>query len=235
MARSILMLIFTTCLHLFGQQYFHLNSALDTVIVELNGTIYQVGASGNRLSTNYPGFDTVRLKRDYWTSPFLCNFKPDSSYTLFPACCASMDIIPAWKARVDSLKIWDYELDFDKIQQLLMDKPVITLKIIHGTRKDRIYGWYADYACFPRFKLITRRGWKYGTPFKCFYWSNLSHFVFFTSKHNYQKSTHTSGVVEDVYPEDVEELGAITVRLFDHQKFSIIYDVKLKNIRVQYD
>jgi hypothetical protein len=235
MIRTALIIITIFCLKIYGQNYFRLNSAVDTVIVELNGKDYQIGETATKLKTNFPSFDTVRFKNYNGKAPILCNFKPDSSYTLFSACCASVDIIPTWKTQIDSIKYWDYEYEFDKIQKITMDRPFFTLKIINGTNRDSIYAWYEDAACFPSFKLIDKKGWKYGVPGKCFYWTNISSFVFFKSKMDYSKDKDKYGVVNDVFPDNTEELGRIVIRLFDNQRFIIMYDVKLKTVTLKYE
>lgn len=221
----------------FGQKYFQLQSTIGSFDIILNGKIHTIDSNFKKLPTRFPQFDTLRFRNETWSdeTAFICNFKPDSSYSCITACCGTTDIIQSWKLQNDSVRFWDLELDFDKIQRLFMDRPSFTLKIKNGTSKDSIYAWYCDHACFPSFKLIDKNGWEYGTPAKCFYWSNMSMFEFFKSKEDYSKDINQYGIVEDVFPDGSQRLGYIFVRLFDDEKFTITYDVKKKNIRLEYD
>ena len=218
----------------YGQNYFSLNSNIGKKTVVINGKNYTIDSTYSKIETAYPKFDTLLFKNDGWEDDhkIYCNFKPDSSYTFILACCGSTDIVPSWKANHDSLKTWD----FNKCKSLLMDKPHITLKITNGSSKDSIYGWYSDYSCIPHFKILDKKGWKYGVPVKCFYWNNISPFIFFKSKEDYSKSRKEDGVIENEYPEeDYQKLGLIYLRLFDNKNYTISYDVITKNTTLTYN
>jgi len=220
---------------IYSQKYFYLNSRSDTIPVIVNGTIFKIGEEFQKIRTNYPRLDTIQFQDHAWkdSSCILCNFKPDTSYSLFFNCCGTIDINPSSKWNNDSLGLWDYETEFEKYQKVLMDLPYITLSISNGSEKDSIYGWYVDYACFPRFKILNKKGWNYGQPNKCFYWNNISPFLFFQSKENYDPYKDGNGIINDVYPADYYELARVYVRLFDNEKHRINYDVKTKKITVR--
>jgi len=154
-------------------------------------------------------------------------------------CCAMTDVAPSCRFRLIKYNVIDTTDEEDEtIQYALMDMPSITFKIKTGNKKDSIYAWYQDHACFPSFKWIDEKGWDYGSPVKCFYWSNISAFTFFKSKADYSKDLNEFGIIEDIFPEDqegYEHLGTIYVRLFDDEKFMITYDVKKKRIKLAYN
>lgn len=232
---SILIIFIPTLL--FGQNYFYLNSKTnDSVLVEVNGVSYVISEEPVRVKTKSPVFDTLVFKIEGPNSSdkIICNFKIDSLYSIAGACCATLDVFPAYKLKNDSLKVWDYEEDFTKIQKLLMDKPYLSLKL-KSEEKDVIYGWHADMSCLPRFKSLSEQKWGYGIPQKCYYWSNISSFIFFKSKESYE--LNESGVVVGVYPnfDEIEVLGEIQVRLFDNERFVIEFDPKTQEIKLEYE
>ena len=230
-----------------GSGVFRINSLFrGEISIRVNGKQYTIDSTFTSIPTAYPLFDTLIFEIRDSNSIILCNFRKDSSYTIYHASCGNPDIIPSWKLDYDSLKIWniDYDKYSLKIQNHLSDKPSFTLKIKNGTTKDSIYGWYMDYACFPQFKILDEKGWNYGVPVKCFYWNNISRFMFFTSSKNYKKYIYHDGIVEDIYPgftfesetdkPNIDVLGLITVRLFDDENYVITYDVKTKGITLDY-
>lgn len=223
--------------HAAAQKHFRIKSDIgDTVKIIVNGKPYIVTVEGIKIPTLYPEFDSLNLMPGLKFPNIVCNFKPDSLYSIIPACCATLDVVPAWKLRADSLKYWDdYERDFEKIQQLLMDKSRFVLRIKNGSERDSIYGWYADWACFPSIKLMNEEGWNYGTPVKCFYWSNISYFSFFQTHRSFYDSVSTEGVIHDVFPPDeAKRLGSVAVRFFDDDEFVITYDVKKQKLTAEY-
>ena len=222
-----------------GQHHFQLNSSVDdSLIVQINSQQFVLDSNFTSIPTHYPGFDTLVFLNTSasGTNPIICNFKPDTSYSVNIACCASLDIIPSSKLDHDSLRFWDYEKDHGKIKKQLMDRPSISMQVVNA-QNDTIYGWYADYACMPTFKRLSNQEWRYGTPEKCYYWNNISTFIFFSSEENYLKSADKNGVIADIYPEpeEIEVLGRITLRLFDDQSFVLTYDTESKQVSVKYE
>ena len=237
--RLIIIFLLSFPTFLLGQHDFKLNSAVgDSLWVEINGLKFCLNKEPIDIKTNYPQFDTLRFLSESANSDvrIICNFKPDSSYSIAWACCACLDIIPASKLKHDSLKIWyeDYESNFSKIQKLLLDRPNISMRLEHENN-DTIYGWYVDMACFPQFKRLSTDKWEYGVPQKCFYWNNISPFIFFTSSENYE--TIDDGLIEDIYPEseEIDLLAKITLRLFDNERFILIYNPGTKNVKLEYE
>ncbi len=166
----------------FGQETFHLRSNIGEQRVAFNGGKYEIDSVGVELETHYPGFDTVQFQIDERAGKFvLCNFKPDSSYSLIGACCGSVDLTPSSRLENDSLSIWDYELDFSKIQGVLLDRPTFSFKLTE-TISDTIWGWSSDASCFPKVYQMTTEALDYGSPVKCFFWSNINHLHFFTQE-----------------------------------------------------
>lgn len=227
--------IFLILLPANGQQSFSLNSRYQKRNVEVNGRTYTIDSLPVMIPTAYPLLDTISIEDQPGIPghPVLCNFKPDSAYTLYPACCGSVDITPAWRYNSDSLSYWYEEEQYERIQQLMLDNPFITFRLRHGHKKDSIYAWYEDYACFPSFKLLDKKGWKYGVPVKCFYWTNISPLVFFTSPANYTLLANKDGFITDVYPDEARELGNIYIRIFDDEYLTVIYAARSEKISVR--
>lgn len=234
--RGKIIVIFLLIMNLnsFSQDHFNLNTVIgDSVEVTVNGTKIYLHSEYTNIKTNYPKFDTLFLSGK---EPIICNFKPDTNYSVCGACCATLDVIPSSKLNCDSLKIWNFEEDASKIQNQLMDRPFVSLRLSQSTN-DTIYGWYADYACMPKFKALTREKWEYGVPVKCFYWSNVSPFMFFKSIEDYTKGLRNNGEIEDEYPdyEKIEKLASINLRLFDNHRFILTYDIDTETILLEYD
>jgi len=237
-SRLIILFLISFPAFLTGQNGFKLNSELgDSLWVEINGQKFCLNKEPITIRTRYPQFDTLSFisETSNSNSKIICNFKPDSSYSIMGACCANLDIIPSSKLKNDSLDLWfdDYQANFSKIQSLLMDLPFIALRLETET-SDTIYGWYVDLACFPQFKRLNTEKWEYGVPQKCFFWNNISPFIFFKSSVSYE--SNESGIIEDIYPdsEEIEILGAIQVRLFDNERFILIYDPETKKVKLEY-
>lgn len=224
----------------FGQS-FYLQSAVGSDLpVRINGAVYVLDSSYTSVPTYYPLFDTLTFVHEGTDEAFsvLCNFHPDSSYTVIHACCGSLDLVTSRKACDKRLREWseNYDTESDKIQQVLMDRPSFILQLENGTKADSIYGWYSDHACFPQFRLLDNTGWAYGEAIKCFYWSNISYFEFFKSSADYRSFMNEAGIVEDVYPDfpdTVEHLGHVAVRLFDDAWYVVSYDVATGKIRLR--
>ncbi len=219
----------------YSQQNFVLTSHVGIHKISINGIIYFTDSIGVKIPTNYPIFDTLIFKAEFpgSNSPIICNFKPDTIYTISMACCGSRDIIPLSKFENDSLKYWDLEKDFDKIQNQFMDKPFISIR----TRKkpqDSIYAWHADAACRTEHNLISTDLWKLGVPPKCFYWNNITSIVFFKkSKINETIQEKHSG--EFLGFDNIKILSNISFRLFDNERFVLIFDYENKAVKLEYE
>lgn len=221
----------------YGQKTFTLQSSIgDGFPVEINGRTYTVNSDELRINTNYPDFDTLAFLNEGpdHSRKVLCNFKPDSSYSLTVACCGSLDIAPAYKLQIDQLLFWDDEKDDGKIQALLLDRPHISLQLTREPDRP-VYGWYADMACFTRYKQLTTDKWEYGTPEKCFYWSNVSTFLFFESENACPDGWNQQGECEEYPDESITVLGSVTYRLFDNERFILSYDPMLKKVSLAYE
>jgi hypothetical protein len=227
----------------FGQKSFKIKSNVNRPIeIMVNGNVYAIDSTFQEIETNFPEFDSLFLsweKGHRTKDPILCNFKPDSLYSIFHSCCATLDVYPTNEVENDSLNHWDFEADHSKIQKLMLDNPSITFRT-NGEITDSIYAWYVDYSCMPQFKLINEKGWEYGSPDKCFYWSNISWFRFFKIQKDFSTFQNEKGIVEDIYPDQelsntYELLGQIVVRLFDNDKYIIYYDVGEKKVSLHYE
>lgn len=221
----------------YGQKTFAIQSALGEVFpVTVNGTKYILNDTETRAKTNYPDFDTlvfpgIILGEDI---RIICNFKPDSSYSLVNACCGSPDIVPTHKLQTDKLLFWDNEEDQEEVKALFMDKPYISLQLSQSSDRP-VYGWYADMACFTRYKQLTTAKWEYGTPEKCFYWSNVSTFLFFESDNACPDGWNSQGECEEYPDETITVVGSVTYRLFDNDRFILSYDPVSKKVSLAYD
>ncbi|MBX2947734.1 MAG: hypothetical protein KF704_00530 [Crocinitomicaceae bacterium] len=234
-AISYLIIILSTALS-YGQKTFTIQSAIgDGFPVEINGRTYRINSTEIHISTNYPNFDTLAFLNEGPDQfmKVLCNFKPDSNYSLTVACCGSMDIVPTHKLQTDKLLFWDNEEDHEEVQALLMDKPHISLQLTQASEQP-VYGWYADMACFTRYKQLTTTKWEYGTPEKCFYWNNVSTFLFFESENTCPDGWNEQGECEAYPDEAITVLGSVTYRLFDNERVVISYDPVSKKISLAY-
>lgn len=203
--------------------------------VKINGKEYHVDSIGTKIKTRYPKFDTLVFLANApnINIPVICNFKPDSIYTVSVACCGSLDIIPASKFRNDSLYLWDFEKDFDKIQDQLMDKPFISIRTKNNP-KDSIYAWHADAACITEHRLINSKLWQLGVPPKCFYWNNITTILLFKTDHS--MPTHPKTDLEEFLSIDnIVKLTEVSFRLFDNERLVIIYDEKKNRAVLQYE
>jgi hypothetical protein len=212
------------------------------VLISLNGRALSIDSTYTSIPTHYPYFDTLTFIHGSGNplNPILCNFKPGNSYSIIGACCGSSDIVLSGKLKTKKylslIRQLDsnYEENYSKIQSILMDMPSFTLRIVNGSKQDSIYGWYMDYSCIPRFKMLDTKGWNYGPAQKCYYWSNISTFVFFTSHEDFKKDMNKEGEIEIVYPENMKVLSSIDVRLFDNKKYCLTYDKKKNSIQLEY-
>lgn len=227
----------------FGQKQFKIKSATGrSVTIKINSDTISFDSTYVTINTNYPAFDTFSFLAGGPNGPFpsICNFKADSAYSVIYACCGSLDIVPSWKMNVLKKNDWDY-VD-NEYQEMLMDRPKFTLKVTNAKSQDSIYGWYSDAACFPVFKLLSEKGWYYGSAIKCYYWNNFSDFVFFTSDGNYSNDLNENCEIEDVYAypneseeDNIQNLGRICVRLFDNDRYIITYDAESGEVKLEED
>jgi len=149
------------------------------------------------------------------------------------ACCGSNDIIPTSKLHNDSLKYWDYEKDFDKIQNQVWDKPFISIRT-KSSPQDSIYAWHADVACGTEHKVISTELWRLGVPPKCFYWNNITYIVFF-KKSEGNRTLKEEQTSEFLGFKNIEILASISFRLFDNERFVIIFDEENKTVKLEYE
>lgn len=221
----------------FTQNQFGIKSNVgDSLPIQVNGIMYYLDSTHTSIRTNFPAFDSLVFPTQGGAKyPIICNFKPDSNYSVTPACCATLDVIPSYKIDNDSLKFWITE-ETNWGKSYLMDLPRISFRITPPT-SDTIYGWYEDHACFPEFKMLSEQKWEYGVPSKCFYWTNISPLQFFKESTDFSEFTEEDGVVYDVFPDfdKAEFLGTIRVRLFDDQDFLVTYNSITKKIVLEYD
>lgn len=231
----ILTIFYLNVTYCFSQKQFTLNSSIGSTTIKINGIQYQADSIGTKIKTNYPKFDTLVFLGDVpnINRPIICNFKPDTVYTISVACCGSLDIISVSKFKNDSLSIWDLEEDFDKIQNQLMDRPFISIRTKRNP-KDSIYAWHADAACMTEHKIINSSLWRFGIPPKCFYWNNITTFQFFKTDDKLPKHEETD-LEEFLQIKNIVELSSISFRLFDNERFVIIYDENSNNIKLEYE
>ncbi|MFI5204618.1 MAG: hypothetical protein ACHQF2_09000 [Flavobacteriales bacterium] len=229
---AIVVMLFLFSTNSAGKGYFKINSKVGQVTIKINGKAYEIDSNYTRIQTRFPNFDTIILIHDL---KVVCNFKPDSLYTVTLACCATLDIVASYKLNNDSLDYWGENEITHKIQEALMDRAFITFKIKNGTVNDSVYAWNADYACFPSLQLINEKGCAYGVPSKCFFWTNINWFEFFKPTKSYSKDIGPCGEIEDAFPEEGTTLAHVVVRLFDTDRYIVTYDLKTKRIEVNYE
>ncbi|MBL0317235.1 MAG: hypothetical protein IPP69_16295 [Flavobacteriales bacterium] len=240
----IILILMTYCSTVQGKtKSFRIYSTMGSLSVKINGVQQTVEGEEVQFQTHYPQLDSLyfveddpTIKRDY----VLCNFKPDSIYVFFQNCCGSVDITKlSLYEQLTKIPSPDESQEAHEqylaVQQLILqDRPEITLRIKNSNDQDTIYGMYIDQACFPTFSRMTKKGWNMGSPQKCFYWNNISSFIFFTSASNYGLSANKAGEIQDIYPSEKDTiLQQVDLRIFDDEKVEITYDAKRDSIRVR--
>ena len=219
----------------YSQNKFLLISSVGFVTVKINGRQYYIDSVGTKIPTNYPKFDTLVFRSEYSESnyPIICNFKPDTNYSIIGACCGSLDIVPSSKLDCDSLQYWGWPEDIEKIKNQLMDKPFISLRTKKNP-KDSIYAWHEDASCMTEHKAINTQLWRLGVPPKCSYWTNITTIMFF--KTDNKLPVHEQSDLEEFLDiKNIVELTSISFRLFDNERFMIIYDVKNNKATLKYE
>ncbi|MCW3104037.1 MAG: hypothetical protein JWO09_2477 [Bacteroidetes bacterium] len=227
----LLMLTLTS----YSKNKFSLNSSVGVQTVIINGREYSIDSIGKKIPTHYPGLDTLSFKDEDRESnfPIICNFKPDTSYSLIGACCGSIDIVPASKLSYDSLKYWSWPEDIEKIKYQLMDKPFISIRTKKNL-KDSIYAWHEDASCITEHKVISTQPWRLGVPPKCAYWNNITTILFFKTD-NTLPSHEETDLEEFLSIKNIVGLTSISFRLFDDGRFIIIYDEKNNKATLKYE
>ncbi len=229
------LLFFLSTIGGFAQRnQFTLNSYVGTYPVKINGKKYSVDSIGIAIATNYPRFDTlIFLMHDPESlSPILCNFKPDSLYSVTMACCGMPDLVKA-KPHNDSLDVWKYPQDEDKIRNYWMDKPYISIRT-KDQPKDSIYAYHQDFTLQPELKLIGINLWRLGVPRKGHFWNNITTIQFFKTDPNLPPHKPTD-FEEFLGMKNIVLLGSISFRLFDDQRFVIIYDETTNTVSLAYE
>jgi hypothetical protein len=242
MASTVKMKSFALCIYLifvtgacFGQNKFLLNSLIGQQIVLINGKQYFIDSTATKIPTQYPRFDTLIFKRDAISLgvPIICNFKPDSNYSITIACCAEPDITEMSKLNCDSCQFWDLTTDLDKIHRQFVDKPFISIRTKIAP-KDSIYAWHADAACRTQHKLIGTDLWRLGVPPKCFYWSNITTITFFKTDPTLPKHEETD-MEQFLRIKNIVNLASVSFRLFDDQRFILTFDENANSVILQYE
>jgi hypothetical protein len=217
-----------------AQKKFRLSSLVGKQLVIVNGKRYTIDSSITKIPTKYPQFDDLRFDGDNWgaETPIICNFKPDSSYAIAPACCAGIDIIPLSRFRNDSLKYWgDDEANFSRIQKQFMDRPFISIRTKEQP-KDSVYAWHADAACMTEHSSIGTSLWRLGVPPKCFYWNNITSVLFYKQGPKLAKPENEDleGFLE---MKNIIKLASIEFRIFDNERIILVYDEKHNTIAIK--
>jgi len=226
----ILILIVTFC---YSKNKFNLSSSVGEQKILINGNEILIDSLEKNICTNYPKFDTLVFISEVSNSneKIICNFKPDSSYTITYACCESLDIIPNYKLKNGDLNISSSEQNTEKIQETLIDKPYILIK----TKKTRnnLYVWIADVSCDNEYKEIKSGFCDLGVPKKCLYWSNVTTIMFFKTDKKLLKHDKTY-LEEFLNLNNIVELASISYRLFDDERFIIYFDEKSNKAEIKY-
>lgn len=228
-------ILFLTTVSCYSQNKFTLNTLFGTQTVLINGKEYFIDSIGIKIPTKYPEFDSLIFKResDGYNFPIICNFKPDSNYTIIEACCGDLDLILSSKLDYDSLSYWRWPEDLDKLQGQLMDQPFISIRTKKYT-KNNIYAWHADYVCKTEHKIIRRKLWPLGVPPKGAYWKNITTIEFF--KTDYSLPGHKATELEEYLGiNNIVELSSISFRLFDDERFVIIFDENNNIVKLEYE
>lgn len=217
----------------FAQDSFRINSTINhSIPLKINGKAYTIGKDFTEIAVSNEAFyELVFLNRKSDSSKItLCNFKPNTDYSIIIACCATLDIVPSSKIN-DQLKSWwnnDTDDNFYEIQNHLLDKPELYFDILNLDH-DFIYGWNMDWSCTPEIVKLTGGLQHYGVPIKCYYWTNMNTVSFFKAS----KEAFNFG--EDMLPdyEKIEVLKHINFRIFDNNSYVITYNMRLDTISIK--
>ncbi|MEZ4842956.1 MAG: hypothetical protein R3A43_01755 [Bacteroidia bacterium] len=215
----------------WAQHTFRVNSVAGQQIIWVNSEAYLTDSASIEIATNYPDFDTLVLPLT--KIKILVNFKPDSSYSIVPACCAEHDIIP--KSKVQQHFIFNFDTAEHTINDLhaTMDKPFISIRTSTKT-DDTIYAWHADWACLTQQSALDTVPWRLGVPTKCFYWSNTTAILFF--KIDNRMPIHEKTDLEVFLGRtNLVELTTIHFRLFDDQRFILTFEEKSNTAKLEYE
>ena len=229
-----IILVFATS-SCFAQNKFMLNSIVGQVTVLINGKQYFIDSAATKIPTHYPKFDTLIFKRDAISLgvPIICNFKPDSNYSITMGCCAKPDIAKSSKLSCDSCQFWKLPTDLAKIHRQFADKPFFSIRT-KTTPRDSIYAWHDDPTIQPEYKLINTQLWCFGVPPKGFYWSNISTFTFFRTDQSLPVHEKTD-MEEFLGMKNIVQLNSISLRLFDDQRFVLTYDENNNSVILAYE
>jgi len=198
--------------------------------IRVNGKSYSIDSIPLRIPTNYPKLDSICLlycpgnnrENEYF---ILADFMPDSSYTIVPACCASIDIVKSRLWESDSLKSYfgDYEETFSKIQSILLNKVNFEVRILNAKKDEDVFAWIADHACFANYTL-TSKNFRSLKVSKCFYWTNINVVEFVRFQKPINQSLNGYFLEEFRFPETKEILASISLRIFEQKTRFITYD-----------
>lgn len=226
-------LLSATCA--YTQITFTLNSRLGAIQVNINGQNYVVDSNAISIPTHYPAFDTLIFLENtsFVNVPILCNFKPDSSYSIHLACCAEPDIVPASKFLTDSLDSWVREEQDSSIRNHFLDRPFISIKTI-ATPASELYAWLIDFSAAPVYSRIDTTLMPFGVPVKGeYYWNNITTILFF--KADAQMPAHLPSALEEMLnTPNLVELRYLTLRLFDNGNYLLIYDEVTNSVSIAY-
>ena len=226
-------LLSATCA--YTQITFTLNSRLGAIQVNINGQNYVVDSNAISIPTHYPAFDTLIFleQTSFADIPILCNFKPDSSYSIHLACCAEPDIIPASKFLADSLDYWVSEEQDSSIRNHFLDRPSISIKT-SAPPSTNLYAWLIDFSAAPIYSSIDTTISKFGVPIKGdYYWNNITTILFF--KIDTLTETHLGSPIEEMLNiPNIVELYYLTLRLFDNGNYLLIYDEVTNSVSIAY-
>ena len=105
-----------------GSGRFRINSLFrDGISIRVNGKQYIIDSNFTSIPTAYPLFDILVFEIRDSNSIILCNFRKDSSYTIYHASCGNPDIIPSWKLdydRVDSTSKFNILIDCKSVETI---------------------------------------------------------------------------------------------------------------------
>lgn len=224
---SIILVLYLSPFLSNGQNFFELKSEVGLKTIKINGKEYNIESSKQLVKTNFPDFDTLYFDSE---EPIICNFKPDSSYSLIMACCGSTDIVSSYKYEITKSMNFESEKDIEEIKSVLLDQPYLFINTINNFT-DSIYAWNSDAACQPVFNKLDKEFWKMGQPPKCYYWSNINYILFFQKDTKYSSINDKDDDIESLLEIDgVHRLKYIAIRFFDNEHFEITFDKSINEI-----
>lgn len=221
-----------------AQSTFKVKCLIRPTFLSVNGVNKLVDSNYVTFNTNYPAFDSFAINDMMWSikPKVLADFKPDSLYVITYGCCSEIEIFPARMLEVSNIDRNTDDEKADSIHKCIsmgQNQFIIEMKGAH--KSDSIYAWNNSAVCTPMVKLLDEKPWYMGKTEYCLYSSSIRSFQFFKIKNtdsNQLVSDISGNILEMFHQHMIEELGRLTFRFFDRDKYRIVFDYRDRTIKI---